>query len=101
MAGENQQSGFLFLIPGLTQTRLYSHRSRLEAEKYGLSFKEDVSYCHTCTIYGAETKALICCVRTAQLICTFVFAYTACWLMQQLLVFLLFFLQQSQGLLSN
>ena len=59
--------------PGLTQTRLYSHRSRLEACNFGFRKKKD------CTIFVAKTKALISCAVTAQLICGFVFAYANCW----------------------
>ena len=52
-----------------TQTRLYSHRSWLEASNDGFSKKRN----HT--IYVAKIKVLISCMVTAQLICTFVFTY--------------------------
>ena len=58
---------------GLTQTRLYSHRSRLEACNFGFKKKRD------CTMRVAKTKALISCAVTAQLICAFGFAYAHCW----------------------
>ena len=59
--------------PGLTQTRLYSHRSRLEAWKFGFKKKRK------CTIRVAKTKALISFAVTAKLICVFVIAYANCW----------------------
>ena len=58
--------------PGLVETCLYSHRSRLEARKFG--FKEN----RGCTICVAKPKTLISCAVTAQLICVFVFAYADC-----------------------
>ena len=45
--------------PVLTQTGLYSHRSRLEASNFGFKKKRD------CTIREAKTKALISFVITA------------------------------------
>ena len=54
--------------PGMTQTNLYSHRSRLEA--WNFRFKRE----RNCTIRVVKTKALISCAVTAQLICGFVFA---------------------------
>ena len=57
----------------VTQTGLYSHRSRLEACTFGFKMKKDF------TIRAAKTKALISCAVTAQLICGFVFAYAKCW----------------------
>ena len=62
---ENRSSGF---PTNLTQTDLYSHRSRLEARNFG--FKKE----RNCTIRVAKTNALISCAVTAQLICAFVFA---------------------------
>ena len=53
---------------GTTQTGLYSNRSWLEA----LEFKKKK---RNCTICVTKTKALISFAVTAQLICTFVFAY--------------------------
>ena len=55
--------------PGLTQTGLYSHRSRIEASNFG--YKKKRKY----TIRVAKTKALISFAVTAKLICGFVFAY--------------------------
>ena len=55
--------------PGATQTGLYSHRRWLEALYFGFGKKMD------CTICVTKTKTLISCAVTAQLICTFVFAY--------------------------
>ena len=55
--------------PGLTQTRLHSHRRWTGAWNLGFRKKRD------CTIYVAIRKALISCAVTAQLTCTFVFAY--------------------------
>ena len=54
----------------MTQTGLYSHRSRLEALNFGFNKKD-------CTIHAVETKALI--AVTAKLICAFVFAQAFCW----------------------
>ena len=59
---ENQQCGF-WTDP--TQTRMYSHRSRLEAWNFGFRKKR------TCTIRVAKTKALIS-------FAVFVFAYANC-----------------------
>ena len=67
---ENQQFGFR---PCLTQTGLYSHRSRLEAGNFGYTSKKDYTIC------VAKTKALISFTVTAKLICAFVFAYANCW----------------------
>ena len=41
--------------PGMTQTRLYSHRSMLEAQNFGLKKKRN------CTIHVAKTKVQISC----------------------------------------
>ena len=60
--------------PGLTQTRLYSHRGWLEARSFGLRKYRN------CTIHVAKTKAMISLTVTAKLICAFVFAYADCWL---------------------
>ena len=53
---------------GLTQTDLYSHRSRLEAGN--IRFKKK----RNCTIHVVKTKALISFAVTAKLICAFVLA---------------------------
>ena len=50
----------------LTQTSLYSQRSRLDASNFGFKKKRDY------TIHIAKTKAI-------KLICAFVFAQTFCW----------------------
>ena len=57
----------LGFVPGPTQTRLYSDRSRLEALNFRFKRKR------ACTICVAKSKALISCAVTAQLICVFVF----------------------------
>ena len=62
---ENQFRGFR---PNSTQTGLYSHRRRIEAQDSGFKKKRD------CSIHVAKTKALISCAVTAQLTCIFVFA---------------------------
>ena len=62
-----EKTGLGGFRPGLTQTSLYSHR-RLEVWNFGFESKSD------CTIRVANTKALISCAVTAQLICSFVFA---------------------------
>ena len=62
------KTGLWGFRPGLTQTDLYSHRSRLEAYNFGFKKKRN------CTIPVAKTKVLISCAVTAQLICAFVFA---------------------------
>ena len=54
---------------GLTQTRLYSYRRWLRLEIADLRRRGGYTFCM------AKTKALISCAITAQLICTFVFAY--------------------------
>ena len=59
--------------PGLTQTVLYSHRTRLEASIFGFKKKRE------CTIRVAKTKVLISFAVTAKLNCAFVFAYAYCW----------------------
>ena len=69
----HEKTNNLGFRPGLTQTRLCSHRSRLEARNFGFKKKRD------CTIYVAKTKALISFAVTAKLICAFVFAYADCW----------------------
>ena len=63
---KNQQCGFQ---TGSTQTKLYKHRSWLEALNFGFRKKSN------CTIRVAKTKALISFAVTAKLICAFVFAY--------------------------
>ena len=68
--GENQQCGFR---PGLTQIRLCSHRSRLEAWNFGFKKKRK------CTIRVVKAKALISFQVTTKLIFVFVFAYADCW----------------------
>ena len=69
--------------PCLTQTDLYSHRSRLEALNCGFMKKRD------CTIRVAKTKMLISCTVTAQLLCIFVFAYAYCWFSHEAAHFIL------------
>ena len=69
----HEKTNNLGFRPGPTQTRLYSHRSRLEAWNFGFKKKRD------CTIRVAKTKALISFAVTAKLICVFVFAYADCW----------------------
>ena len=64
---EHERS-FITSGQGLTQTRLYCHRSKLEA--WNLWFRKK----RNCTISVAKTKALISITVTAQLICAFVFA---------------------------
>ena len=59
--------------PDATQTGLHSHRSRLEARKFGFKKKRN------CTICLAKTKALISFAVIAKLVCAFVFAYADCW----------------------
>ena len=66
----------------LTQTGLYSHRSRLEARNFGFKKKRN------CIICVAKTKALISFAVTAKLICVFVFAYADCWFSQEVAHFL-------------
>ena len=56
--------------PGLTQTKLYSHRRWLDAYNFRFILKRD------CTINVAKRKVLISCGVTAQLICAFVYANT-------------------------
>ena len=67
-----EQTGLRGFRPGLTQTDLYSLRSRLEATSFGFKKKRN------CTIGVAKTKALSSCAVTAQLICAFGFAYADC-----------------------
>ena len=55
--------------PGLTQTKLYSHKRCLEAWNFRLRKERD------CTIYQAKTKVLISCKVTVKLICVFDFRY--------------------------
>ena len=57
----------------LTQTSLYSHRSRLEAWNFGFKKKRD------CTVCVTKTKTLNSCTVTSKLICIFVFACAVCW----------------------
>ena len=63
-----EKTGLRGFRPGLTQTHLYSHRSRLEAWNFG--YKKKRKY----TIRVAKTNALISFAVTAKLICAFVFA---------------------------
>ena len=58
---------------GLTQTGLYSHRSRTEDGNFSFKKKRNCSTC-ICLV----KKVLISCAVTAQLICAFVFAYACC-----------------------
>ena len=69
----HEKTNNLGFRPGLTQTRLYSHRSRLEARNFRFKKKRD------CSSHVAKTKALISFAVTAKLICGFVFAYANCW----------------------
>ena len=69
----HEKTNNLGFRPGPTQTRLYSHGIKLEAENFVFKKKRN------CTIRVAKTKALISCAVTAQLICGFVFAYANCW----------------------
>ena len=64
-----EKANNLVFQPSLTQTGMYSLRSRLEPAKFKFKKKSD------CTICIANTKALIRYAVTAQLICAFVFAY--------------------------
>ena len=68
-----EKTNNLVFRPGLTQTRLYSHRRWLEAGNF--LFRKQ----RNCTIHVAKTKALISFAVTAKLICTFVFACADCW----------------------
>ena len=54
---------------GLTQTFLYSHRTRLEDGNFGFTKMMN------CNISAAKRRVLISCVVTVQLICSFVFAW--------------------------
>ena len=63
-----EKTGLRGFRPGLTQTNLYSHRSRLDACNFGFKKKRNF------TIRVAKTKALISFAVTAKLICAFVFA---------------------------
>ena len=65
--------------PGQTQTRLYSHRSRLEARNFRFNKKRDYTICVDCTICVVKTKVLISCAVTAQLISAFIFVYADFW----------------------
>ena len=65
---QREKTGLRGFQPGLTQTGLYSYRSRLEACNFGFEKKRN------CTIRVAKTKALISFAVTAKLICAFVFA---------------------------
>ena len=69
----HEKTNNLEFLPGLTQTRLYSHRSRLEAWNFRFKKKRDYTICE------AKTKSLINCAVTAQLICGFVCAYANLW----------------------
>ena len=68
-----EKTNNLSFRPGLTQTGLYSHTSRLEAGNF--EFREK----RKCTIRVAKTKALLSFAVTAKLICAFVFAYADCF----------------------
>ena len=59
--------------PGVTQSRLYSHRRWIEPGNFGFRKKGN------CTFRVAKTKVLISFAVTAKLICVFVFAYADCW----------------------
>ena len=59
--------------PGLAQTGLYSHRSRLEDRNLGFKKKKD------CTLRAEKTKVLISFAVTAKLTCAFVFPKAKCW----------------------
>ena len=63
----HEKTGLRGFRPGLTQTDLYSHRSRIEAGNFGFNKKRN------CTIHVTKTKALISFAVTAKLICAFVF----------------------------
>ena len=56
--------------PDPTQCGLYSHRGWLESKKFGFGKGRN------CTIYIVETKALISCAVSVQLICVSVLPYT-------------------------
>ena len=73
-----KKTGLWGFRPGLTQTDLYSHRSRLVA--WNIWFKKK----RNCSIPVAKTKVLISCVVTAQLICAkakFQFSHDAAHIM--------------------
>ena len=75
----HEKTNNLIFQPSLTQTRLYSYRSRLEASPFGLKKRD-------CTICVAKIKTLISCAVTAQLICAFVLPiHVVGFLMQQLI----------------
>ena len=63
-----EKTGLQGFRPGLTQTGLYSHKSRLEAWNFRKKKKRNY------TIHVVKTKALISFAVTAKLICVFVFA---------------------------
>ena len=69
----HEKTNNLGFRPGPTQTRLYSHRKRVGASKFGFKKQTDS------TIRVAKTKTLISCAVTAQLICVFVFAHADFW----------------------
>ena len=64
-----EKTGLRGFRPGLTQTRLRSHRRWLEAGNFVFRKQRD------CIICVAKTKALISFAVTAKLICVFVFPY--------------------------
>ena len=68
----HEKTNNLGVLPGPTQTSLYSHRSRLEVRNFGFKKKSD------CTMCMGKSKALISFAVTAKLICAFVFAYEDC-----------------------
>ena len=76
---QREKTGLRGFRPGLTQTVLYSLRSRLEAR---------IKKKRNCTIRVAKTKALISFAVTAKLICAFVFAYAKCCLLSHMLYLL-------------
>ena len=58
-----EKTNTLGFRPGMTQTSLYSHRSKLEVGYFGC--RKKMNY----IIRVAKTKALISCAVTAELIC--------------------------------
>ena len=69
----HEKTNNLVFQPGQTQTRLYSHRRKLDSGNFGYKKKRN------CTIRVAKTKALISLAVTAKLVCVFVFPYANCW----------------------
>ena len=64
-----EKTGLRGFRPGQTQTKLYYHTRKLDAQNFLFRNYRD------CTVYVAKTKALISFAVTAKLICGFVFAY--------------------------